>query len=353
MELRGEYQDFFTSGMKQIPSGLASGTDWGLLYANAKLESLISPHSAVAYGSLKDWLGEGTYELANASENGIASASGSLLFRHGCGSTYLFSWNAYPASRQDLRFFTILPICTPTLYGADSDHLREMDSILDFIHDGIWIIDGNGITLRINRSMERIAGIKSEEVVGRHVSEPLKEGRFKTCVTLRALQTRQTVTLFDDYSNGKRCLNTSTPIFDSQGNILRVIAAIRDITELENLQNRLSSLEVEAMAFRLRVQGLESQTHSGLLGQSPLMTRIMQDISKAAQSDAVTLILGETGTGKSLAAKIIHELSNRSQKPFVTVNCGAIPAGLMESELFGYEKGAFTGASRGGKPGLI
>lgn len=353
MKTRRDYQDFLTLGMNQIPSGIASGPDWVLLHANAKLESLISPDCPFKASSLRDWLGEGAYELAQDSENGIASSSGSLLFRHASGCNYLLSWNMSPAPNQDLRFFTLLPVRTPTLYGADSDHLREMDSILDFIHDGIWIIDGKGITLRINRSMERIAGIKSEEVVGRHVSEPLKEGRFKTCVTLRALQTRQTITLFDDYSNGKRCLNTSTPIFDSHGNVLRVIAAIRDITELEKLQSRLSSLEVEAMAYRLRVQGLENQTHSGLLGQSPLMNRIMQDIGKAAQSDAVTLILGETGTGKSLAAKIIHELSNRSQKPFITVNCGAIPAGLMESELFGYEKGAFTGASRGGKPGLI
>lgn len=353
MELSEEYQDFFTSGMSQIPSGLASGTDWRLLYANPRLEKLISPDKTATSDSLREWLKGGACEYSSDSENIDNSASGSLIFRQSSGRDYLLTWNVSPASAESTRFFTILPVSTPPLYGTDRDHLREMDSILDFIHDGIWIIDGNGITLRINRSMERIAGIKSEEVVGRHVSEPLKEGRFKTCVTLRALQTRQTVTLFDDYSNGKRCLNTSTPIFDSHGNVLRVIAAIRDITELEKLQSRLSSLEVEAMAFRLRVQGLENQTHSGLLGQSPRMARIMQDISKAAQSDAITLILGETGTGKSLAARIIHELSNRSQKPFVTVNCGAIPPGLIESELFGYEKGAFTGASRGGKPGLI
>lgn len=353
MESSAEYRDFFDCTLEQLPAGLAHLHDWGLIFANPALERLLAPDSSASEGSLKEWLSQGRYEeLPNPLHDGQASC-GSLFFRRQNGATYLLSWRLANSAAGPIRRFAILPIAAPVLYGADSNELREMDSILDFIHDGIWIIDGNGITLRINRAMERIAGIRSEEVVGRHVSEPLKEGRFKTCVTLRALQSRQTVTLFDDYSNGKRCLNTSTPIFDSKGNVLRVIAAIRDITELEMLQTRLSKLEVEAMAYRLRAEGLESQTHSGLLGQSPLMARIMQDISKAAQSDAVTLILGETGTGKSLAAKIIHELSGRAQKPFVTVNCGAIPASLMESELFGYEKGAFTGASRAGKPGMI
>lgn len=161
------------------------------------------------------------------------------------------------------------------------------------------------------------------------------------------------MTLFDDYANGKRCLNTSTPVFDENGKVWRVIAVIRDITELENLQKKLSNLEVEAMAYKLRAQGLESEANSGLMGQSLLLHRVRQDIVKAAHSDAVTLILGETGTGKSLAAKIIHDMSHRAEKPFVVVNCGAMPAALMESELFGYEGGAFTGASKGGKPGML
>lgn len=348
-------EDFFFKNLGQFPAGLASDNGWRLIYANKALERLISPKSAINPDSLEIWLKEGhCRELREtSSSNSHEPDPGSILFSHINGKTYLISWHIAMYGEGLCRCFNIQPLAFPALYDADSNELCEIDSILDFIHDGIWIIDGNGITLRINRAMERIAGIKSEEVVGRHVSEPLKEGRFKTCVTLRALQTRQTITLFDDYSNGKRCLNTSTPIFDSKGNVLRVIAAIRDITELERLQSRLSNLEVEAMAYRLRVEGLESETHSGLLGHSPLMSRIIQDIGKAAQSDAVTLILGETGTGKSLAAKIIHELSSRAQKPFVTVNCGAIPAALMESELFGYEKGAFTGASRAGKPGMI
>lgn len=339
----------------QLPCGLCSDDSWQLLYANARLRNLMNiRESAIQGDSLKKWLDGGSLE--EIKENPRKEGSGRALLSHQSGNEYLISWwrlGEEPATPLYFRCFTVQQLPFTLLKKTCLHELKELDSILDFIHDGIWVIDGNGITRRINRAMERIAGIRAEEVVGRHVSEPLREGRFKTCVSLRALQTRHTVTLFDDYANGKRCLNTSTPVFDEKGNVWRVIAAIRDITELETLQKKLSDLEVEALAYRLRVQGLESESQSGILGQSPILQRIMQDIGKAAQTDATTLILGETGTGKSLAARTIHELSARAQKPFVAVNCGAIPASLMESELFGYEKGAFTGAARGGKPGML
>ena len=370
--------------LAQLPGGVCAASDWRLLYANAGLRELLgmgdadlaapAPQGGGAASpamALARWLAQGALEGFGRQEDadGGPQLRGRLLFRHGGGATYLLHWWDAPAGEalggEDgaptaasadagaLRCLTVQELPPGGLERAASHSLRELDSVLEFIHDGIWVIDGQGVTRRINRAMERIAGIRACEVVGRHVSEPLREGRFKTCVTLRALETRHTVTLFDDYSNGKRCLNTSTPIFDADGKVWRVIAAIRDITELENLQTKLSNLEVEALAYRLRAQGLEGETKSGLLGQSLLVQRVRQDIAKAAQADAVTLILGETGTGKSLAAKLIHDMSARAEKPFVAVNCGAIPPALMESEIFGYEGGAFTGAARGGKRGML
>lgn len=336
------------------PCGICSA-GWELIWANSQLLHLITQNSHWNSESFKVWLDCGILQQLEYSNSDAPYGQGAFLFRHSSGNTWLLFWHEEKRriKNKPLRSFILHNISLSSLLHASGQIAGEMENILDFIHDGIWLIDGKGITLRINRAMERIAGIRAEEVVGRHVSEPLREGRFKTCVTLRALQTRQTVTLFDDYSNGKRCLNTSTPIFDEQGNVHRVIAAIRDITELESLQHKLSRLEVEAMAYRLRAEGLESQRNNTLLGHSPQLQRALQDICKAAHADAITLILGETGTGKSLAAKTIHEMGSRAQKPFISINCGAIPASLMESELFGYEKGAFTGASRAGKPGML
>lgn len=344
------------SRLALMPGGVCGAENWLLLYANDALRKMLHIRESLPSKALSQWLGQGVLEgfQKGQGEDDGTGVHGRMIFRHPQGTSYLLYWWAdVSKSHGPVRHFTIYEIPLDDLDRAARLSWRELDSVLEFIHDGIWVIDADGVTRRVNRAMERIAGIKAEEVVGRHVTEPLAEGRFKTCVTLRALQAKHTVTLFDDYANGKRCLNTSTPVLDENGNVWRVIAAIRDITELEKLQKKLSDLEVEAMAYKVRAQDLESESNKGLIGQSLLLHRLRQEIVKAAHSDAVTLILGETGTGKSMAAKIIHDMSKRAEKPFVTVNCGAIPPSLMESELFGYEGGAFTGASRGGKPGML
>ena len=138
-----------------------------------------------------------------------------------------------------------------------------------------------------------------------------------------------------------------------KGNVWRVIASIRDMTELETLQRKLTDLEMETLAYKARLENLETEMDAGFVGHSAPMRRLRKEASKAARTEAITLILGETGTGKTLTAKAIHDMGQRSAEPFIAVNCGAIPMSLMESELFGYEKGAFTGAAKSGKPGMF
>ncbi len=229
-------------------------------------------------------------------------------------------------------------------------HEREQAALLDSIHDGIWVIDAKGITLRINKAMERIADIRHEDVIGKHVTEAMENLKFTACVTLRALEEKHTVTMFDDYANGRRCLNTSTPIFDENGNVWRVIAIIRDITELDTMQSRLGELERANKNYKAKLESLENY---GIVGISEATISLRQNILKAAKNDAICIIFGDTGTGKSLAARRIHEISARSDEPFIALNCGGIPAQLVESELFGYERGAFTGALREGKKGVF
>ncbi|MEE0814985.1 MAG: PAS domain S-box protein, partial [Desulfovibrio fairfieldensis] len=286
--------------LAHMPGGVCGSDNWLLLHANDALRDMLGIRGEILPSTaLSRWLSQGVLEgfhEAGGSED-VPGEQGRMIFRHPRGASYLFYWwGDVSKSHGPVRCFTVYEIPMGELDQAARLSWRELDSMLEFIHDGIWVIDADGVTRRVNRAMERIAGIKAEEVVGRHVNKPLQEGRFKTCVTLRALKARHTVTLFDDYANGKRCLNTSTPVFDENGKVWRVIAVIRDITELESLQKKLSNLEVEAMAYKLRAQGLESEANSGLMGQSLLLHRVRQDIVKAAHSDAVTLILGETGT---------------------------------------------------------
>ncbi len=229
----------------------------------------------------------------------------------------------------------------------------EQNILLNAIHDGIWVIDAKGITLRINKAMERIADIRHEDVVGKHVEESMRTLKFTTCVTLQALKKKEVITMFDDYANGRRCLNTSTPILDEHGEVWRVIACIRDITELEFMTQRLAELERSNEHYKTQLLRMEQAQDHGIMGNSEATVALRRDIFKAAKNDTITLILGETGTGKSLTAKAIHKASARKDGPFVALNCGGIPSSLIESELFGYSRGAFTGAAKEGKKGVF
>jgi len=229
--------------------------------------------------------------------------------------------------------------------------LHEFEIILDSIHDGIWIIDGNGITLHANKALKRIAGISAKDVVGKHVTVPMLEGKFTSCVTLDALKQKKTVTQFDDYLNGNRCLNTSSPILDDTGEVHRVVALIRDMTELESLQEKVVQVELEALRYKDELEKLEKG--SVFVGNSLIFQKNLKQLKKVAKSTSCVLLMGETGTGKSLAASYIHENSERKDKSFIAINCAAIAESLIDSELFGYQKGAFTGADQNGKKGYF
>lgn len=229
--------------------------------------------------------------------------------------------------------------------------LHEFEILLDSLHDGVWIIDGHGMTLHVNKALNRIAGINAKNVVGKHVTVPMMEGKFTTCVTLDALKQKKTVTQFDDYSNGNRCLNTSVPILDENGEVRRVVASIRDMSELETLQAKMIRAEMEAIRYKA---GVENQGQmDGYLGSSAIYKDCLKQLAQVAKSTSCVLLTGETGTGKSMAAGYIHKKSDRNGKAFISINCAAIPESLMDSELFGYQKGAFTGADQGGKKGYF
>jgi len=178
------------------------------------------------------------YALSSDALQFDAMPEASTVFIQIQNINYGVTWHWVDRSLE-YRAVTVYSITNESFQQA-ALHEEELDVLFESMHDGIWVIDGNGITQRVNKAMERIAGIKAEEVIGKHVSEAVEMGYTTTCVTLRALEAGQPITMFDDYSNGVRCLNTSTPIFDANGEAWRVIACIRDISELKSLQSKLS-----------------------------------------------------------------------------------------------------------------
>ena len=238
----------------------------------------------------------------------------------------------------------------------------NFEEIGDHLYDGVYLADGTGLTLYVNKSYERITGIKSGEVVGRYVQDLLAEGMYSNAVTPEVLRLKKRVDSVGQSSrNGARMLITGNPIFDAQGNVKLVAVIEREITdldtmliELEATKNKIRSVEAVDQRHRREIEHLRKKWGSAkLIGESRQVLEILALIRRVADFDVTVLIQGETGVGKEIVATEIHEGSRRRDKPFIRVNCAAIPASLLESELFGYEKGAYTGAATKGKIGLF
>jgi PAS domain S-box-containing protein len=231
---------------------------------------------------------------------------------------------------------------------------REQDAIINSTSEGLWICDGDANVLRINPASERLNGIRAEQVVGRNMRDLVKEGLFDRSATLEVIRTRAPANMLQA-RQGRKLVLTGNPVFDDAGKLIRVVVTERDITEIDGLQRELE--DQEAMKDRFRDQILEMQLETvesrRVIAKSPCMQKALRQAIKVAGVDSTVLILGESGVGKGLIGDLIHKYSSRAEKPLVKINCGAIPESLVEAELFGYEKGAFTGAQAKGKPGYF
>lgn len=228
------------------------------------------------------------------------------------------------------------------------------DIVLQDAHDEIFITDKNGIALYCNNAFEKHYGMSKEEMIGKNVKY-LEDNNYTDKVFMPiVLKTKKQITFEQKTKTNRTILNTSTPIFDKNNEILYVVENCRDITELQNLKNDLVKTLNELQIYKKESKFLgilNAQKSINFI--SPRMNDVYNSIDNLATKDVNILILGQSGTGKTFMAKRIHEKSNRATGPFITINCTTIPENLLESELFGYSKGAFTGASNSGKRGLV
>ncbi len=232
---------------------------------------------------------------------------------------------------------------------------KELDAIIESSYDGLYITDGESRTLRVNQAYERITGLRRAELIGKKTEELVAKGFFDPSVTLDVIKERRPKTIMQNIKGGKTVMVTGNPIFDYSDHITRVVTNVRDLTELNQLKIELE--ESKQLTRRYQDQLIEQeyliQAEQELVIKSPAMRLVVQKALKMARVDSAVLLTGESGVGKDLLARFIHQASPRKENSFVKINCGAIPENLLESELFGYEKGAFTGASGEGKAGLL
>jgi PAS domain S-box-containing protein len=237
---------------------------------------------------------------------------------------------------------------------AGEESAREQDAIINSMSDGLWVCDGDATVLRINPASARLNDVDPATVVGRSMRDLVEERVFDRSVTLEVLKTGKPVHMLQT-RRGRTLVLTGTPVRDETGRLIRVVVNERDVTEIESLQRNLE--EQEAIKDRFRGELLEQQIQKvesrRVIAKSPAMQKALRQAIKVAGAESTVLILGESGVGKGLFADLIHKYSARAGKPLVKVNCGAIPDSLVEAELFGYEKGAFTGAQAKGKAGYF
>ena len=250
-------------------------------------------------------------------------------------------------------FFYNITDTTNTSESLNQAHKNELflNEIIDNSYDGIYITDNKGKTILVNKAYERISGISRSQLIGEYIQNLVSSGLISTSITKDVVSGKKTVTRTQTNANNKEVLITGTPIFDTLGNVRHVITNVRDITELISLNNKLQAEITRADMYQSQL--LKESSDENIAYGSREFENVLSISKKISKMDSTVLILGETGVGKEIIAQYIHKHSNRENKPYIKINCGAIPQNLLESELFGYVPGAFTGASSKGKPGLF
>ena len=275
---------------------------------------------------------------------------------------YEFKWNghSYSVNYRKIKPNDHIPFKLVILRDISKIKLLEKtnDDLFDafkFSHDGVVICDGNGVANKYNEAYCRITGISAEEILGLSMQEIVKRKYVSESATLIALQTRKTATTMPKVKSGNKVMITSTPVFDENNNIVRIVANVRDITELLTIKDQMEQAKELSERYYSEIIHLRSEylNVDGFITESSKMQAVVSTALKAAVTDTVVLITGESGSGKEVLARIIHNNSEFKTGPFVKITCSAIPETLLESELFGYEKGAFTSAGKDGKIGLF
>ena len=226
-----------------------------------------------------------------------------------------------------------------------------LQAILESAYEGIAVVDENGVLLEFNDAYSRFTGVKREDAIGRHVTEVIDNTNLHVTVktgipergVLQTIQGQEMVVhRIPIWRNGRVTGAIGMLIFEGVTEVYRIY---------ERLQEDHRKKEPKKELLTLKKEKDSRITIDEIIGESEGILKVKRDARRSARTLATVLITGESGTGKEMFAKSIHHLSPFSTGPFISVNCGAIPENLFESELFGYEEGAFTGARKGGKPG--
>jgi len=239
-------------------------------------------------------------------------------------------------------------------FSEDVANLKlEMEAIMNLSGELVTITDEHGRVQRVNAACERLMGVKESDFVGQTAYTHEENLVMDRSSTKRVLEEKRPVTIVQTTKSDRRLLVSGYPIYNESGKLIKVINFSKDITEQDNLSKQLEETKALVSHYQtelLRINQIKKKT---IVVKSKVMNEIYDLAGRIADVESTVLILGESGVGKEVLARTIHDLSSRRNHTFQKINCGAIPESLMESELFGYSKGTFTGGNKEGKKGII
>ena len=232
---------------------------------------------------------------------------------------------------------------------------ENIDAILDLMEEGIFLSDRDGMTVRVNKAYEQLTGTNRKQLEGKSVHQLVEEGVFNRILNPVIVKEKKPASDVQEFGKEKKTLHLrGFPIFDNQGEVCLVATFARDISIIRQMRDQIAEQDRLIEQYQGRMAQIlgAGRIDEGIFA-SPAMQALVQTLIRIAQTDATVLLLGETGVGKDVLARMVHQNSPRKDRIFMKVDCGSIAENLIESELFGYAKGAFSGASSQGKPGYF
>lgn len=330
--IAGTGRYFDKIGLKEERGDKAAGFIYGRVLASGMEYIVEDPRSDPTYDpSVKEGTTEETAEVCAPIQLGgqVIGVMGLVAFDEVQRETLL-------RNKEQLLVFVRRMASLLSSKVSESEMAGRLRAVLESIHEGILAVDENGIITHCNNQAESLIHLPKERILGRHVSSVLPGTPM-----IEALKNQKGYVEREEiYQSNQGLLHffvTARPII-SGGKTTGVVASIRDIADVRRLVYDMTSHD-------------QPCTFDDILGRSDAIMEVKSRAKKVARGNATILLLGESGTGKEFFARAIHYSSPRAGGPFITVNCGAIPDTLLESELFGYEGGAFTGARKEGKAG--
>ena len=231
-----------------------------------------------------------------------------------------------------------------------------LEDVLDAMEDPIYILNKEADFIFANKALIELTGYTRKEALTFNALELEEKGTIDRSVTRTVLRTKQKTTACQHVTKKNKVVNklmiTQTPIFEADGEIKYLIGVLKNVGEI-NEQYRDAMLKNEVTVLHRKEDDDKEMAFNNIIAESSDMKKLLESVSKLAAYDTSILISGDSGTGKEVIANYIHNISPRSEKNLVKINCASLPATLLEAELFGYEKGSFTGALETGKIGLI